>query len=150
MQPRHLRSHVEHNPCPLSGRFLDPWRLRTSCTGESRSSPAVRHIPAQRSSSQDSIIGSTVLGVSAESLERMEVGVDGVCMMPESLRVRRSNKPTGDSIHRGLSSIGTGRFRTSDELFSQSARDSCLWARWTVRCRFFRKDFISSRPSACE
>ena len=58
----------------LSDDPFDPWRLRTSRVGESRSPRAVGNLPAKRSESQDSTNGPTILGLSAESLEGLEVG----------------------------------------------------------------------------
>src|SRR2546426_8668823 len=74
MKPTHFRPHVERNPLSFSDDPFDPWRLRTSRPGESRSPRAVSNLPAKRSPSQDSTNGPTVLGVPEESLEGMEVG----------------------------------------------------------------------------
>src|SRR5467141_3026634 len=73
MKPTHFRPHVERNPLSFSDDRFDPWRLRTSRAGESRSPRAVGNLPAKRSASQDSTNGPTILGVSAESLEGVEV-----------------------------------------------------------------------------
>src|SRR3989442_5566916 len=74
MKPTNFRPHVEHNPLSFSDDPFDPWRLRTSRAGEYRSPGAVGNLPAKRSPSQDSTSGPTILGVSAESLEGVEVG----------------------------------------------------------------------------
>src|SRR5947208_8524123 len=73
MKPTHFRPHVERNPLSFSDDPFDPWRLRTSRAGESRSPRTVGNLPAKRSASQDSTNGPTVLGVSTESLEGVEV-----------------------------------------------------------------------------
>ena len=67
-------AHVERNPLSFSDHPFDPWRLQTSRAGESRSPRAVGNLPAKRSPSQDSTSGRTILGVSVETLEGMEVG----------------------------------------------------------------------------
>src|SRR5438128_9653930 len=74
MKPTHFRPHVERNPLSFSDDPFDPWRLRTSRAGESRSPRAVGNLPAKRSASQDSTNGPTILSVSSESLEGVEVG----------------------------------------------------------------------------
>src|SRR6267143_6611975 len=74
MKPTHFRPHVERNPLSFSDDPFDPWRLRTSRAGESRSPRAVGNLPAKRSASQDSTNGPTILGLSAETLEGVEVG----------------------------------------------------------------------------
>src|SRR3989442_2050934 len=74
MKPTHFRPHVERNPPSFSDDPFDPWRLRTSRAGESRSPRTVGNLPAKRSASQDSTNGPTILGLSAESLEGVEVG----------------------------------------------------------------------------
>src|SRR5438132_5743494 len=74
MKPTHFRPHVGRNPLSFSDDPFDPWRPRTSRAGEFRSPRAVGNLPAKRSASQDSTNGSTILGLSAESLEGMEVG----------------------------------------------------------------------------
>src|SRR6267378_8075170 len=75
MKPTHFRPHVERNPLSFSDDPFDPWRLRTSRPGESRSARAVGNLPAKLPPSRDQAKGSTVLGVSAESLERVEVRI---------------------------------------------------------------------------
>src|SRR2546425_719569 len=74
MKSTHFRSHVERNPLSFSDDPFDPWRLRTSRAGKSRSPRAVGNLPAKRSASQDSTNGPIILGLSAESLEGVEVG----------------------------------------------------------------------------
>src|SRR5437879_977078 len=74
MKPTHFRPHVERNPLSFSDDPFDSRRLRTSRAGESRSPRAVGNLPAKCSASQDSTNGPTILGVSAESLEGVEVG----------------------------------------------------------------------------
>src|SRR5438105_4998362 len=74
MQPTHFRPHVKRNALSFSDDPFDPWRLRTSRAGESRSPRAVGSLPAKRSASQDSTNGPTILGLSAKSLEGVEVG----------------------------------------------------------------------------
>src|SRR6266481_5020417 len=74
MKPTHFRPHVERNALSFSHDPFDPWRLRTSRAGESRSPRAVGNLSAKRSASQDSTNGPTILGLSAESLEGVEVG----------------------------------------------------------------------------
>src|SRR6266481_4291303 len=73
MKPTHFRPHVERSPLSFSDDSFDPWRLRTSRAGKSRSPRAVVNPPAKRSPSQDSTNRPTILGVSAESLEGVEV-----------------------------------------------------------------------------
>src|SRR5437660_7154615 len=74
MKPTHFRPHVERNPLSFSDDPFNPWRLRTSHVGESRSPRAVGNLPAKRFASQDSTNGPTILGLSAESLGGVEVG----------------------------------------------------------------------------
>src|SRR5438128_10958030 len=81
MKPTHFRPHVERNPLSFSDDPFDPWRLRTSRAGEARFPRAVGNLPAKRSASQDSTNGPTILGVSSESLEGVEVGF-GDCPAP--------------------------------------------------------------------
>src|SRR5438045_6619185 len=73
MKPTHFRPHVERNPLSFSDDPFDSWRLRTRRAGESRSPRAVGNLSAKRSASQDSTNGPTILGLSAESLEGVEV-----------------------------------------------------------------------------
>src|SRR2546425_12001022 len=75
MKRTHFRAHVERNPLSFSDHPFDPWRLRTSRAGESRSARTVGNLPAKRSPSQDSTNGPRFLGVSAESLDGLEVGI---------------------------------------------------------------------------
>src|SRR3989442_3859055 len=74
MKPTHFRPHVGRNPLSFSDDPFDPWRPRTSRAGEFRSPRAVGNLPAKRSASQDSTNRPTILGLSAESLEGVEVG----------------------------------------------------------------------------
>src|SRR3989442_15915727 len=107
MKPTHFRPHVGRNPLSFSDDPFDPWRPRTSRAGEFRSPRAVGNLPAKRSASQDSTNGPIILGLSAESLERVEVCI-GDCptrdrprLAKEAFQTTGLNYP-GTRIQAGL------------------------------------------------
>ena len=78
------------------GLFRLVWlfeRQSGRCPGESRSPPTVGNLPAKHAPSEDSTNRPTVLGVSAESLEGVEVRI-GYCPARDRRRLAKESFPT--------------------------------------------------------
>src|SRR2546422_7219416 len=84
MKPTHFRPHVERNALSFSDHPFDPWRLRTSRAGESRSPRAVGNLPVKRSPSQDSTSGRTIYSEAKRHLLEENVTVE----VPPRTRIR--------------------------------------------------------------